>query len=631
MRRSICISEPNTVLAGSYGNWRFIYVTSTNIPAKTILRFDMLSNGENGEWQLPKTNPKAIDNIIWMELPNGKKIYAKEVSVNDFTNFDFILPEQIKQGEKLTITIGACNTEDNKKSGNQAQSFIQRRRKFNLGIDVKGKNEFKDEEVFSLDVKGNKLNKIRIITPSIVCKNTRFDVTLRFEDEYGNLTSNADEDTLIELTYDQLRENLKWKLFIPETGFLVLPNLYFNEDGIYRIKLQNLTTKEEFVSSPIKCFLNQEDQIFWGLLHGDCNRFNSTKDIESTLRYFRDNHSFQFFATSPEESQDETSTDDWKLISNQVAQFNEEERFVTMLGFQWIGEPSIEGIRHFVYAKDNKQLLRKKDLKSNSLKKIYKNASSKEFISIPCLTMAKEFSYNFEDYNPNFERVVEIYNAYGSSECLGKQGNPKPIKFSHKKGTSECQEGSIQKALQNGCRFGFVAGGLDRRGIYKTALENKEDLYAQGLTAILATEYSRDAIFQALYNRRCYASTGARIIISFNIAGMPLGSELNTKAKPGLVFNRHIHGFVAGTDEISEIKIYKNNKVYKSFKDENNYFEFTIDDDELLDKCTIQLANDTLPFVYYYLRVVQKDGHIAWSSPIWIDLIQEEKKKYIKK
>jgi hypothetical protein len=24
-------------------------------------------------------------------------------------------------------------------------------------------------------------------------------------------------------------------------------------------------------------------------------------------------------------------------------------------------------------------------------------------------------------------------------------------------------------------------------------------------------------------------------------------------------------------------------------------------------------------FSYYYIRVVQEDGHIAWGSPIWID------------
>ena len=42
-----------------------------------------------------------------------------------------------------------------------------------------------------------------------------------------------------------------------------------------------------------------------------------------------------------------------------------------------------------VYSKENKPILRKKDLKNNTLKKIYKSFSPKEIISIPSFTMGK--------------------------------------------------------------------------------------------------------------------------------------------------------------------------------------------------------------------------------------------------
>ena len=35
------------------------------------------------------------------------------------------------------------------------------------------------------------LQTIRLLTPSFVAKNKRFDIILRFEDEFGNLTNNA--------------------------------------------------------------------------------------------------------------------------------------------------------------------------------------------------------------------------------------------------------------------------------------------------------------------------------------------------------------------------------------------------------------------------------------------------------
>lgn len=632
MRRSICITEPSGCSAGKSRTWHFSFVTATNLPAKTALRFDPLSAGEEGDWQLPEASSKSKSNVIWLTLPNDKIIFAKKVEDEaKHVQYEFILPIAINAGEKIVIRMGALSEQQNPEDGNMAQTYNQRRRPFHLYIDPKGKGDFKEPEVFHLDVRGSVLKNIRIITPSIVFKNSRFDIMIRFEDMYGNLTSNAPEGTLIELTYDQLRENLSWKLFVPETGFLSLPNLYFNEEGTYRLKLRNMNTNETFISPPIKCFITEGNQLFWGQLHGEAKRYDTLEDVETALRHFRDHHALQFFSTSPSEDDEAASDDQWKLISNQVAEFNEEERFVTMLGFQWTGETSEEGHRHLIYAKDNKPLLRKKDQKSNTLKKIYKTHNPKDLLSIPSFTMAKNYSYNFEGYNPEFERVVEIYNSWGSSECLAKRTNPKPIKSSNKKGISEVEEGSIRKALNQGCRFGFVAGGDDTKGIYQNLNHQGQEKYTPGLTAVLAPEYSRDAIFQALYQRSCYATTGKRIVLSFNIAGKPMGSELSTKTKPGLVFNRHIHGFIAGTTDIAEVDIFRNGELFKSFKHLKDYFDFEIDDSEALEKITLNGPEPYPLFTYYYLRVIQNDGHVAWSSPIWIDYFPAEDKKRPKK
>src|SRR5206468_9855592 len=133
----------------------------------------------------------------------------------------------------------------------------------------------KEQEIFHLDVRGHKLKTLRIIAPSLITRNRRFDVIVRFEDMFGNLTSNAPEGTLIELSYEHLRENLNWKLFVPETGFIALPSLYFNEPGIYRIQLRNLKSKESFFSPPIKCLPEAGLSLFWGLLHGESDRVKS--------------------------------------------------------------------------------------------------------------------------------------------------------------------------------------------------------------------------------------------------------------------------------------------------------------------------------------------------------------------
>lgn len=621
MRRSICYCEPATATAGEVNTWHFVYTPSIDLPKGAKLKFDLQSQGRDIDWEIPSANLKKTHNTIHATMDKFKVIPAKEVETADsFTpSFEFILPAKLPAGSVFTIIVGS--TKAPKQNGTRAQANSQRRRSFHLYVDPSGKGNYDDPEVFTLDIRGNTLSTIRILAPSFVTRNKRFDVIVRFEDEYGNLTSKAPPDTLVELSHEHLRENLSWKLFIPETGFIALPNLYFNEPGFYTIQLLNTKTKEVFHSGPILCLAENSKHLFWGYTHGESERVDSTENIENCLRHFRDDRAANFYITSPFENQEETSTEIWKLITQNVAEFDEADRFSAFLGFQWAGAKTEEGLRHIVYLKDGKQLLHKKDIKYSSLKKIYKSFSPKEILSIPCFTMGKGFDYDFKHFDPDFERVVEIYNSWGSSENTKKEGNELYIHSKGKQGVQECAEGSIQKALQNNCRFGFVAGGLDDRGIYADFYESDQAQYTPGLTAIIASEHTKSALGEALYNRSCYATTGERIILGLSLAGAAMGSEINTATKHGLKVNRHLSGYVGGTDHIKTVEIIRNGKVIKTFEPEDYFLNFTYDDMTPLEKVVITPKDKKPPFVYYYIRVTQQDGHTAWSSPIWVDLV----------
>lgn len=626
MRRSICYCDPANATAGELNVWRFIYTPSVTLPKGTRLKFDLQSKGREIDWQIPSTNLKKQGGLIYAQTGKGKILQATEVEAPDsfIPQYEFVLPQALEAGDHFIIVLGPKEFTHSKKDIPgliRAQTVAQRRRSFSLYIDPTGKGNYDDPEVFSMDVRGGELANIRILAPSFVAKNKRFDVIVRFEDEFGNLTSNTSEDTLIELSHEHLRENLKWKLFVPETGFISLPNLYFNEEGVYTIQLLNTATKQIFRSSPIKCFSENNRHLFWGLLHGESDRFDSTENIENCLRHFRDDKAFNFVASSSFESQEETSNDTWKLISQNIAEFDEDDRFTTFLGFQWAGENKSEGVRHILYTKDNKPLLRRKDIKSNTLKKIYKSVSPKEIISIPSFTMAKGLEYNFDEFDPEFERVVEIYNAWGSSEQSKKEGNPRPISCSDSSGYPEAIDGSIQRALQRNLRFGFVAGGLDDRDIYGDLYDSTQEQYSPGLTAIIAPVHSRESLAEALYQRSCYATTGERIIVGLYLAGTPMGKELSTADKQGLSVNRHLSGYVAGTTKLKTVEIIRNGKVLKTFEPDSYHLDFTYDDLTPLEKVCIDAKDKKPLFVYYYLRVIQEDGHMAWSSPIWVDYI----------
>ena len=633
MRRSICYTEPSTALAGERKTWRFVATPSINLPKGTLLKFDLLSRGRLIDWEVPTVSPKSQANMIWAEIEGGKTLHPKviEVAKSVVPQFEFVLPSEVPAGKKITIFIGTPLVGKDKEKGNLSQLMIQRRRPFGLFIDPTGKRQYSDPETFTIDVKGNDLHTIRILTPSVAVKNKRFDVILRFEDRFGNLTNNAPEDTLIEVTHENLRDTLKWRLFLPETGFIALPNLYFNEPGVYALLLKNLKTGEKFRSSPIKCFPSEVKNLFWGTLHGESERFDSGDNIENCLRHFRDERSLNFFGCSVPDSVEETSNETWKKICEHVAEFDEDERFCVILGQQYCGDPKTEGLRTLAYTKDERPILRRKEARCSTLKKAYKLFSPKELISIPSFTMGSSTPFDFSDFTPEHERVAEIYNAWGCSERTTKDGNTFPICAETKKGVREAPEGSLVKALLKNRRFGFVAGGLDDRSIFGSFYDTDQKQYPPGLTAVLCDRLTRQSIFDALYNRHCYATTGERIVLGLFLAGNPMGSELTTAVKPGLHINRHLAGFVAGTSALKKVEIVRNGEVIKTFSSKTNFLDFEYDDLEDLSKASIKAPDTGTLFAFYYVRVTQADGHMAWSSPIWVDCAPRQPKKPVVK
>src|SRR6185295_17394217 len=108
------------------------------------------------------------------------------------------------------------------------------------------------------------------------------------------------------------------------------------------------------------------------------------------------------------------------------------------------------------------------------------------------------------------------------------------------------------------------------------------------------------------------ATTGERIILGLQLAGFSMGAETDTKARPGLEFNRHITGYCIGTQPLTEVALIRNGKVFRNLPLVDEKCEFEIDDTDLLGQIALDGPAGRPPFVYYYLRAIQKDGHIAW-------------------
>ena len=209
-------------------------------------------------------------------------------------------------------------------------------------------------------------------------------------------------------------------------------------------------------------------------------------------------------------------------------------------------------------------------------------------------------------FMPDLRRVGEIYSS--GADAPAPQGTSKPAEQPQLFEVPASAPWSFQHAWSMGHRVGVVAGSGNHLGT--PGLDNYAPsvLQSGGLTVVFAPELTREAVFEALYQRRCYATTGARLLLDFAASGSPMGSELQKKQGERLAFTLS----VTGTAPLTSVEVLKyvggDIVTYKSAPVTGT-------------TAALSFAEPVDQGTLYYVRVRQTDGEMAWSSPIWVDAI----------
>ncbi len=133
-----------------------------------------------------------------------------------------------------------------------------------------------------------------------------------------------------------------------------------------------------------------------------------------------------------------------------------------------------------------------------------------------------------------------------------------------------------------------------------------------GLTGVVLDELGPGALFEALRARRTYATTGARIRLSFSVDGRPMGSVLTGAGTPSGEL------FVEGTADLEEVTIYESGRVLERVRPDGRTARVTF------------TADGPPPDGSWYMaRVRQVDGEAAWTSPVFVrpvapDVVSED-------
>ena len=224
--------------------------------------------------------------------------------------------------------------------------------------------------------------------------------------------------------------------------------------------------------------------------------------------------------------------------------------------------------------------------------------SGLEFMTVPHHPSAASHPYTWDFFNPH-DRLCEIYSVWGSSDYYGDF--PRGVSDRH-------PHLYINEMLKQGLKFGIIASADGHEG-YPGDESSPYPVHphqfhfcGSGRAVVLAKSLTRDDVYDALYARRCYATTGTPIGLDFSIYGAVMGETVEC-GPPQLSIK------IKGSNGLDHLRILKNGRVIHS-EPLFGAHEYSLEWEDKKRK-NYEPAS-------YTIRVVQIDRESAWSSPIWV-------------
>jgi hypothetical protein len=344
-------------------------------------------------------------------------------------------------------------------------------------------------------------------------------------------------------------------------------------------------------------------QVFFGDLHTHSSLSHDPDwpgdgggTPEENYRYARDVSNLDFYALSEHEHQMPHGKG-WNLRQELAERFNQDGRFVTLLSYEW----GLAYGQRCVYYEHGGQPLYSSYEGATTPSDLWACLAqiSGRAITIPHHPAWCKSPLDLNYHNPRFDRLFEVYSCWGDFEY---DGAVQPGSFDRFEG--RC----LRDVLHLGYRMGVIASsdGHDGHPGDGQGLPRQPQLYhylGSGRAAVLAKELSRQAVFDALYQRRTYGTTGEPIVLDFRVNDVVMGGEIGTES---LTEPPEIWVEAIGTGPLARIILIRNGQTACVQVCDAPHGYLTWRDQEYDEAA------------YYYARVEQEDGEMAWSSPIWV-------------
>ena len=190
----------------------------------------------------------------------------------------------------------------------------------------------------------------------------------------------------------------------------------------------------------------------------------------------------------------------WKELNLLTAEFDVPGRFVCLPGYEWSGNTGMGGDRNFFYRNEGRPIRRSSHILvegQTSTDAIYTADALFRGLEGEDAIVIAHVGGRYADLNyahdGRLERAVEVHSTWGTFEWI------------------------LHDAFEKGYRVGVVCHSDDHKGRPGATRPGASSFGAiGGLTCYFMPELTRDALFEALRQRRHYGTTGARIFVDLH-------------------------------------------------------------------------------------------------------------------
>ena len=404
-------------------------------------------------------------------------------------------------------------------------------------------------------------------------------------------------------------------------SFMVTPT----SEGILRLRVALRNGLMATLTNPMRVHETlPETQTFWGDLHSH-SRFSWDGVGHNAFDYARNIAQLNFYALTDHSLAPGDSgcpvglgPEVWGEYTALTDRHLDEGRFVTLHGYEAsFGSPY--GHHNVYFRSDPGPLVipvRNADGPAQSadgrprvtLPQLWDLLEDGNALTIPHHTGKFPSPVRWDPHDAEHRRIFELYSAHGLSESYDPEH---PLAFEQSTFTSPGRSVDgpqfVHDAWMEGLQVSPIASSDDH--------QSQPGKPHWGLAAVQGTGLTREEIFEGLYQRRTYATTGSRILLAFAVNGTPMGQRVSVARGDSLTITSTVHG----TGEIDVVELLRYVPSAEQFEvirtDHPDGMDYVLEASDQVDERAI-----------YYLRMRQRDhlhgrAVMAWSGPVWVDVV----------